>query len=446
MAALRVTPSRTPLRGLLAAPPDPATAELAAALAALAAPGARSELAARGLARLPIVAALTELGVEVAESPRGVTVIGRGRRLHPASRPIDVGGSPMAAAVMAALLAGQPFASTLAMQRPLARAAARVARPIRQRGGQIEGELHAERPDALYPPLFISPPAGGARLSALEYEVGLGDAAGKTAALVSGLFADGVTDIHESLVVSDRSERLLAAAGASLRALGPFLALEPPAPEDELAPLAGELAASGDAAALLLAAGALVQGSTVGVSNALWSASRAALFEGLVDAGFGLAVEPRGESLGEALAQVVMGGARAARGLSFAGERALRAGVALPTLAVFALAAEHGSESEICDLPEDEVHPERATATLDLVQRFGIRAELGPGRFALAAGPLRACHVDARGDGAVAMAAALLALAADGPCRISAAEGIVATFPRFVGSLRALGARIEVAS
>ena len=61
----------------------------------------------------------------------------------------------------------------------------------------------------------------------------------------------------------------------------------------------------------------------------------------------------------------------------------------------------------------------------------------------ITAGSHHTCALVA-GDGAVAMAAAVLALSADGPCRVAGADAIVATFPRFVGCLRALGARIEV--
>jgi 3-phosphoshikimate 1-carboxyvinyltransferase len=42
------------------------------------------------------------------------------------------------------------------------------------------------------------------------------------------------------------------------------------------------------------------------------------------------------------------------------------------------------------------------------------------------------------------MTAAVLALGASGPTRITDCDCIATSFPRFVGTLRALGARIEV--
>ena len=58
--------------------------------------------------------------------------------------------------------------------------------------------------------------------------------------------------------------------------------------------------------------------------------------------------------------------------------------------------------------------------------------------------PLKAARVSSGGDHRVAMAAVLLALAADDKSVIDDADPIAVSFPRFVGTLRALGAEIEV--
>jgi 3-phosphoshikimate 1-carboxyvinyltransferase len=52
--------------------------------------------------------------------------------------------------------------------------------------------------------------------------------------------------------------------------------------------------------------------------------------------------------------------------------------------------------------------------------------------------------VDGGGDPYVAMAASVLALAASGPSRIRNAGVIAARFPKFVATLRALGASVDV--
>jgi 3-phosphoshikimate 1-carboxyvinyltransferase len=52
--------------------------------------------------------------------------------------------------------------------------------------------------------------------------------------------------------------------------------------------------------------------------------------------------------------------------------------------------------------------------------------------------------VDSGGDARVAMAACVLALAASGPSRVRNAGAIATRFPKFVATLRALGASIDV--
>jgi 3-phosphoshikimate 1-carboxyvinyltransferase len=41
------------------------------------------------------------------------------------------------------------------------------------------------------------------------------------------------------------------------------------------------------------------------------------------------------------------------------------------------------------------------------------------------------------------MSAAVLALVADGPCRIRDVDNVATSFPRFAGTLRALGADVS---
>ncbi|HSQ64580.1 MAG TPA: 3-phosphoshikimate 1-carboxyvinyltransferase, partial [Polyangiaceae bacterium] len=57
---------------------------------------------------------------------------------------------------------------------------------------------------------------------------------------------------------------------------------------------------------------------------------------------------------------------------------------------------------------------------------------------------LRPASIESRGDHRIAMAAAVLALAATGKSRIRDVACIQTSFPRFVGTLRALGADVAV--
>jgi len=61
-------------------------------------------------------------------------------------------------------------------------------------------------------------------------------------------------------------------------------------------------------------------------------------------------------------------------------------------------------------------------------------------------GPLTPATVDSKGDHRIAMTAAVLGLHGSGPTRITDCDGIATSLPCFVGTLRALGARIDVES
>ena len=90
--------------------------------------------------------------------------------------------------LMTGLLAGQAFASELIgdaslMQRPMER----VAAPLRLMGAQIETR-------AGKPPVRIS---GGQRLQGIRYDMPVASAQVKSAVLLAGLYADGVTTVIE---------------------------------------------------------------------------------------------------------------------------------------------------------------------------------------------------------------------------------------------------------
>jgi 3-phosphoshikimate 1-carboxyvinyltransferase len=57
---------------------------------------------------------------------------------------------------------------------------------------------------------------------------------------------------------------------------------------------------------------------------------------------------------------------------------------------------------------------------------------------------LEPADVDSRGDHRIAMTAAVLALLAREPSRVRDAGCIATSYPKFVATLRALGARVDV--
>jgi 3-phosphoshikimate 1-carboxyvinyltransferase len=112
------------------------------------------------------------------------------------------------------------------------------------------------------------------------------------------------------------------------------------------------------------------------------------------------------------------------------------------------LATRASGITELTDLvgtPADEENG--AAEMVELLRAFGVEAEAEPGAIRIVGrpqAPLRAAELDVRGRPDIALAATVLGLVADAPSRIERAECIVERFPRFIGTLRALGARLEV--
>jgi 3-phosphoshikimate 1-carboxyvinyltransferase len=113
-----------------------------------------------------------------------------------------------------------------------------------------------------------------------------------------------------------------------------------------------------------------------------------------------------------------------------------------------ALAARARGETAIVDAQELRVkESDRLAAMRRVLLAFGVAAEERPDGLVIGGvpeGALRAADVASEGDHRIAMTAAVLALVAGGPSRIRDVGCIATSFPRFVGTFRALGADLDV--
>jgi 3-phosphoshikimate 1-carboxyvinyltransferase len=267
----------------------------------------------------------------------------------------------------------------------------------------------------------------------------------KGALLFSGLFASGPTLIHEPTLSRDHTERMFAALGLPVTGIGSAVSLHPPA--DPLAIRGFDTDIPGDisAAAFLLAAAQVVPDSSVSTRRTGLNPTRAGILDMIRLFGGRTGITPTGDSLGEPFGEVSSRGAPL-RGIKISGELSLRGLDEVPVACV--LAAKARGVTEISDVAElrDEAS-DRLAALAGLLRAFGVSASDKPDGLVIEGEPerpLKAARVSSGGDHRVAMAAVLLALAADGESVIDDADSIAVSFPRFVGTLRALGAEIEV--
>ncbi|MHB8781685.1 MAG: 3-phosphoshikimate 1-carboxyvinyltransferase, partial [Candidatus Geothermincolia bacterium] len=201
------------------------------------------------------VSCLRALGVDIEEDRGAATLLVHGRGWEGLSEPpqvLDAGNSGTTLRSLAGLLAGRPFNSVITGDASLRRRPMRrVIEPLREMGAEISGQ------DENLAPLHIS----GAELSAIDHTLSVASAQVKLALLLAGLQATGRTWVRAAGSSRDHSERLLLHMGADIRFEGTDVGIA-------ARPLAGvDVEVPGDlsSAAFLLAAAALLPGSSLKV-------------------------------------------------------------------------------------------------------------------------------------------------------------------------------------
>ena len=158
---------------------------------------------------LATLAAMSAMGVEVKQSdPTEIIVQGVGLRglVEPAAD-LDLGNSGTAMRLLAGLLSGQSFTSVLTGDASLtSRPMRRVISPLELMGASIESNDGC-------PPLTVR---GNAQLRGIDYTLPVASAQVKSAILLAGLYADGITTVKEPATTRDHTERMLGAMGVEV--------------------------------------------------------------------------------------------------------------------------------------------------------------------------------------------------------------------------------------
>jgi len=389
---------------------------------------------------------LRALGATFTESDEELVIEGRGLYgLSAPDRDLDCGNSGTTMRLLTGILAAQRFRAVLTGDASLSRRPmARVAAPLRLRGARIEGALDPKRPGDVTAPLVVGPLPEPNVLSALRYDLPIPSAQVKSAILLSGLYAHGATVVAEPLLSRDHTERMLAALGVPIGRVGAVVELDGPSFSGRLSPFDGAVPGDLSAAAFLLAAATLVPESEVTVRGVGLNPTRAGFLDLVRLMGGALVPQPQGDSLGEPIGEIT---ARSASLVASAlgGESVVRAIDEVPILS--AMAARAVGVTEIRDAAELRVkESDRLAAMAKVLRAFGVDCEERPDGLVTSGrpgAPLRAAIVDAEGDHRIAMSAVILGLVADGETRVVGVDAVATSFPRFAGTLRALGADVR---
>jgi 3-phosphoshikimate 1-carboxyvinyltransferase len=158
---------------------------------------------------LATLAAMSAMGVETEQpEPTEIVVQGVGLRgLVEPAQDLDLGNSGTAMRLMAGLLSGQSFTTVLTGDASLtSRPMQRVISPLGLMGASIDSNEGC-------PPLTVH---GGAQLRSIDYTLPVASAQVKSALLLAGLYADGITTVKEPAITRDHTERMLGAMGVEV--------------------------------------------------------------------------------------------------------------------------------------------------------------------------------------------------------------------------------------
>jgi 3-phosphoshikimate 1-carboxyvinyltransferase len=362
------------------------------------------------------------------------------------SADLDCGNSGTTMRLLTGLLAAQRFRSRLVGDGSLSRRPMmRVAGPLRKRGAIIDGEKHPTKDGEILPPLVVGPLPEGTFLGELEFESKVSSAQVKSAILLSGLYAHGATYFREPTLSRDHTERFMHALGVPLRAVGSVIELRPDGWNGVMPAFEIDIPGDASAAAFLLVAGNVVPGSRVTVRGVGTNPTRIGLLEIARHMGAGLEIVPQGEQAGEPIAEITAWH-EPMHGVLVGGELVPRAIDEIPIAC--ALAARASGTTTIRDAEELRVKESDRIATMAGVLRaFGVKCEELPDGLVIEGSdrPLEPAEIASKGDHRIAMTSCILALLARGPSKITDCDCIATSFPRFVGTMRALGARIDAA-
>jgi 3-phosphoshikimate 1-carboxyvinyltransferase len=349
--------------------------------------------------------------------------------------------------LLCGLLAGRPFVSTLTGDRSLSRRPmARVATPLRRMGATIDGRQdpsQGSHSNDLFPPLTVR---GGA-LRGIEYQLPVASAQLKSALILAGLQASGRTVISEPGLSRDHSERMLGFLGAPVSAEPEQrrVVVDPTGWNGRLR--AGPVSVPGDlsSAAFLLVAALIVPESDVTVENLGLNPTRTGVLDALVAMGADLEIKATGQAMGEPVGSVrARWAGKRLRGITVAGELALRSIDEIPALAVAAAMAR--GTTEFCDLRELRVkESDRIACIARELQRAGMTVREAPDGFSVTGtggSPSLGGRVQPDGDHRIAMAGAILGLVADDATEVPS-QDIATSFPSFARLLQVLGAPVS---
>ena len=378
--------------------------------------------------------AFESLGVEIqSKSLTELSISGRGLRSLKAPREdIYLGNSGTSMRLLLGILAGNKFEATVTGDPSLSsRPMRRVTDYLRQMGASFEGKDNAN-----FAPIRVR----GGDLHGIDARLSVPSAQVKSALLLAGLYAKGVTRVTEPVKSRDHTERFLKFFGADLKEEGLSVSIA-----GGQALKARSLAIPGDisSAAFFMALPLLVSGAVLRYRSVLWNPTRTGIVDVMKKMGAEVLMEKLNEEGPEPSADFSVRGA-GLHAFEVKREELPPLIDEIPILMVLATQARGTTvireASELRVKESDRIHS--MTAGL-LKMGAKVRVE-DDTLFIEGPTPLKGAVIDSFKDHRTAMAFIMAGMAARGETVVKDVDCIDTSFPNFFELLGSLGAAYQM--
>lgn len=355
--------------------------------------------------------------------------------------PLDFGNSGTGARLVMGLVAGHPITATFVGDASLSRRPmGRVTEPLSRIGASFQAREGGRLPLTL---------TGPERAMPITYRSPVASAQVKSAVLLAGINAPGITTVIEPVPTRDHTERMLRAFGAEIEttieadgAVAIRLTGEP-----ELKPCSIAVPGDPSSAAFPAVAALIVPGSDVVIEGVTLNPLRAGLFLTLKEMGGDIEVMNQRDEGGEPVADLRVRASKL-KGIDVPPERAASMIDEYPVLAIAASFAEGVTRmSGIHELRVKE--SDRIAAMAAGLRLNGIKVQETDDSMTVEgrggkdeSGVDGGGHVVTHMDHRIAMSFLVMGLAAKKPVTIDDSSMIATSFPEFVDLMRGLGAHI----
>jgi len=420
-----------PLRGDIVVPGDKSVSHRALMFGAIAEGTSHIRGFLEGEDTRATAAILGKLGVRF-ETPAPGERIVHGVGLHGlrgTDDVLDCGNAGTGMRLLAGLLAGQAFDSTLVGDESLSRRPMRrVTDPLGLMGASIDT-------DDGKPPLRIH---GGASLQGISYEPPVASAQIKSALLLAGLYADGSTEVIEPHPTRDYTESML-------KAFGWPIAYSPGKARIEgghvLRAVDVDVPADFSSAAFFVVAACVVPGSALTLKGVGLNPRRTGLLAALELMGADISVDNERTSGGESIGDLHVR------------YRPLH-GVALPLdivpdmidefPALFVAASVAEGMTTIRGAAELRVkESDRIASMANGLKACGVLIDELPDGAMIRGGTIQGGAIDSHGDHRIAMSFAIAGLVSSAPITIGDCANVATSFPGFTDLANSVGFALE---